>query len=92
METTNQAHGINMLQDFSDISKTLHDDETGAEVRKIVDYLDDLAQRTEIERVQSGDMEQKRLAGLQHAALLAAKEILTQVWESTHEAQLYQNA
>ena len=92
METTNQAHGINMLQDFSDISKTLHDDDTGVEVRKIIDYLDHVAQRTEIERVQSGDMEEKRLAGLQHAALLAAREILTEVWESTHKAELYPNA
>lgn len=90
MEATNQLHGINMLQDFSDISKTLHDDETGVEVRKIVDYLDGLAQNTEMERVRSNDMEEKRLAGLQHAALLAAMTILTEVWESTHEAELYE--
>lgn len=79
-----------MLQDFSDISKTLHDDESGDEVRKIVEHLDNLAQRTELERLQTGDMEEKRLSGLQHAALLAAKQILTEVWESTHAGSLYQ--
>jgi hypothetical protein len=81
---------INMLQDFSDISKTLQEDDSGEEVRKIVDYLDSLAKRTEMEQIQTGDMEEKRILGLQHAALLAAKQILTEVWEGTHKSSLYQ--
>lgn len=81
---------INMLQDFSDISKTLQEDDSGEEVRKIVDYLDSLAKRAEMEQIQTGDMEEKRLSGLQHAALLAAKQILTEVWEGTHKRSLYQ--
>jgi hypothetical protein len=80
---------INMLQDFSDISKTLQEDDSGEEVRKIVDYLDSLAKRTEMEQIQTGDMEEKRILGLQHAALLAAKQILTEVWEGTHKSSLY---
>lgn len=84
-ETT---QSINLLKDFRDLGDTLKSDESGDQVRKICAYFEGLATQSEADRLRSDDAEFRRVAGLQHEALCAARRIVTEVWEGAQSAKL----
>lgn len=79
---------INPFKDFGDLSDTLKNDETGVEVKKLCTYFEALAKQSELDRLRSDDSELRRVAALQHEALLAASRIVTDIWEHAHTARL----
>jgi hypothetical protein len=79
---------INLLKDFSNLSMTIQNDETGAEVKKICAHFELLANQSEMDKLRSDDPEFRRIASVQSEALHAARRIVTDVWEQAHTATL----